>query len=120
MWNAPSKELLDRIPRLYETENIPLEQKNIYVHFFLIGSDWFVAEFNGDDLFWGFVVLHGDFRNAEWGFFSLKELQQIQVAGMYEVEYELEEYWKIRPAAEVELIRIANGWPRIKKLPATP
>ena len=35
MWNTPSQEVLDKIPRLYETENIPLEnKKNIFAFFY--------------------------------------------------------------------------------------
>ena len=35
MWNEPSKERLAKIPKLYETENIPLPDKLIYLHFFI-------------------------------------------------------------------------------------
>jgi len=47
-----SKERLDRIPRLYETENVPLKDKLIYLHFFIGGCDWYIAEYDGEDLFW--------------------------------------------------------------------
>lgn len=33
--DTPSQEVLDKIPRLYETENIPIEKKN-YLHFLLV------------------------------------------------------------------------------------
>jgi len=29
MWNIPSKERLDKIPKLYETEEIPIDNKLI-------------------------------------------------------------------------------------------
>ena len=43
MWNTPSKERLARIPRLYDSENTPLQEKQIYLHFFIGGCDWYVA-----------------------------------------------------------------------------
>ena len=104
MWNIPNKRRLAKIPRLYETEHIPLKEKLIYLHFFLAGSDWFAAEYNGRDLFWGFVILNQDFINSEWGYFSFKELKQIKV-GPYEIDCELEENWKIRPASEIDKIK---------------
>ncbi len=51
MWNIPSKSRLDKIPRLYETDRTPLQDKLISLHFFIGGSDWFVAKFDGDDTF---------------------------------------------------------------------
>lgn len=67
MWNQPTKEQLAKIPRLYETEGIPLKDKLIYHHFFIGGCDWYVAEYDGEDLFWGYVILNGDLEMAEWG-----------------------------------------------------
>ena len=46
MWNEPTKERLAKIPKLYETEDIPLQDKDIYLHFFISGCDWYIAEFN--------------------------------------------------------------------------
>jgi hypothetical protein len=59
MWNMPSQSRLDKILRLYETEHIATQDKLIYLHFFIGGSDWYAAEFDGDDNFFGFVVLNG-------------------------------------------------------------
>jgi len=49
MWNTPDRGQLAQIPRFYETEHIPLEEKLIYYHFFIGGCDWYVAEYDGDD-----------------------------------------------------------------------
>ena len=111
MWNIPSKERLAKIPKLYETEPIPLKDKLIHLHFFIGGCDWYIAEYDGTDLFWGFVCLNGDLQNAEWGYISFRELRDIRITGWLEIDCELEDFWKIRPASEVELIRKANGWP---------
>ncbi len=48
MWNEPSKERLSRIPKLYATEHSPLKDKIVYLHFFIGGCDWYIAEFDGD------------------------------------------------------------------------
>ena len=110
MWNVPTKERLSKIPKLYETENVPLKDKLIYLHFFIGGSDWFVAEYDGDDLFFGFAVLNGDLQMAEWGYVSFSELKSIKVQGWLEIDCELEDYFPVQKAKHVELIRNGNGW----------
>ena len=42
------EERLEKIPRLYETEHVPLKDKLIYLHFFIGACDWFIAEFDGE------------------------------------------------------------------------
>jgi hypothetical protein len=103
MWNTPSTERLRRIPKLYETEETPLEDKLIHLHLFLGGNDWYIAEFDGGDLFWGFACLNGDLECAEWGYISFAELKALSI-GPLEIDCELEEFWKVRPAKEVDLI----------------
>ena len=104
MWNTPTKETLDKIPRLYETENIPLHDKLIHLHFFVGGCDWFIAEYDGHDLFWGFVILNDDFVNAEWGYVSFKELKDIKIDGWLEIDCEVN--WKVRKTSEIERIKM--------------
>ena len=116
MWNIPTMTRLSKIPKLYETEIIPLQDKLIYLHFFIGGCDWYIAEYDGDDLFWGFAILNSDFQNAEWGYISLSELKSIKVGGWLEIDCELEEFWKVRKASEIEKIRKAHGWKKTKVL----
>ena len=104
MWNIPSKERLDGIPRIYETEHIPLKDKLIYLHFLIGGCDWFVAEYDGEDLFFGYAILW-DHEYAEWGYFSFGELKEVKIDGWLEVDCETEENWKIRKASEIEVIK---------------
>lgn len=101
MWNEPSQKRLDRIPRLYETEDIPLNDKEIHLHFFIGGCDWYVAEFDGEDTFFGYAILNQDYQNAEWGYFSLAELKSLSVSWV-EVDCETEHAWKVRKAGDVE------------------
>ena len=109
MWNEPTIARLARIPKLYETENALLADKLIYIHLFIAGNDWYIAEFCGEDLFWGFAILNNDLECAEWGYISFRELGEIKVNG-FEVDCELEGYWTVSPAGEIVTIRKAHGW----------
>lgn len=111
MWNEPTRERLARIPRLYETEDIPLPDKLVHLHFFIGGCDWYIVEYDGEDLFFGFAILNNDLQNAEWGYVSLSELKAIKVHGCLEVDCELKEHWEVKRASEIDKIREANGWP---------
>jgi len=108
MWNEPTNERLAQIPKLYETEEISLKDKIIYLHFFIGGCDWYVAETDGD-MFWGFVVLNNDFDMSEWGYFPLSELKAINIKGI-EIDCELEEYFNPTKASEIDNICKGNGW----------
>jgi len=108
VWNEPTREQLKGIPQLYETENIPPKEKLIYLHFFIGGSDWYVAEYDGEDLFFGYAILNRDEEMAEWGYVSFRELKSLKIAPGFEVECDA--FWKVRKASEVENIRRANRW----------
>lgn len=104
MWNIPDKRRLEKIPKLYETENIKSKDKLIYLHFFIFSCDWYIAEYDGNDLFYGYAILNGDLECAEWGYISFDELRSINVNGV-EVDCELESIWRVRPASEIEKIQ---------------
>jgi hypothetical protein len=87
MWNVPTKNQLSRLPKLYETENLPLKDKLIHIHFFMGGCDWYIAEYDGEDLFWGFADL-GDPQNAEWGYMSFQEMRDIEI-NRFEIDCEI-------------------------------
>ncbi len=110
MWNEPTKERLAKIPKLYETENVPLKDKEIHLHFFMGNCDWYVAEYDGEDLFWGFAILNNDLQSAEWGYISFSELKSIKINEWLEVDCELEEVWRVKRAIEIDKIRVAHGW----------
>ena len=110
MWNIPTQERLNKIPKLYETEKIPLQEKDIHLHFFIGGCDWYISEFDGEDLFWGFAILNNDLEMAEWGYVSFAELKSIKVHGCLEIDCELEGLWEVKKAKEIDKIRMAQGW----------
>ena len=111
MWNEPTKERLNKVPRLYETENVPLKEKLVHLHFFIGGCDWYICETDRDkDIMWGFCILNNDYEMAEWGFVSLSELRSIKIDGWLEVDCELEEIWEVKKAIDIDKIRTAQGW----------
>ena len=65
-----TKPLRKKIPPLYATEQIP--DPTVWCKFFYpdFSWDWYVIEFDGQDLFFGYT--DGDF--AELGYFRLSEL----------------------------------------------
>ena len=102
MWNEPSVEELNQLPRLYETEDVPLSEKVIRMHCFLGGCDWYLAEYDGQDLFFGYAVLNGDWQLGEWGYISLSELKSIKVGPGIEVDRDL--FWEPKQARDIPAI----------------
>lgn len=98
MWNEPTKAELMRIPKLYASEKLSAEDIVIHMHFFFGSADWYVAEFDGEDIFFGHANL-GDPICAEWGYFSFTELKEIRVNG-FEIDRDL--YWKVRKFSEIQ------------------
>lgn len=108
MWNKPSSEELAKLPAFYSTEEIPLKEKVIHMHFFIGGCDWYAIEYNPEDkLFFGFAILNNDYDMAEWGYFSLQELSELKVKFL-EVDRNL--HFATTKAKDVERIRKAQRW----------
>lgn len=104
MWNTPSRERLSKIPRLYETEHIPLKDKVIHLHFFIGDCDWYIVEYDGGGIFFGYTILHADHLNAEWGYISFDELQSLSMS-FVQVDCELEEHWGFKKVSDVPKIK---------------
>ncbi len=119
MFNPPTDVELAKMPRLYETEDVPAKDKIIHIHFFLGSSDWFIAEYDGEDTFFGFACLNGWTDLAEWGYISYKELKELKVKQpigvdgqrmLIPLEVDRDLYWISRKAFNVSLIRECQGW----------
>ena len=117
MWNEPTQNQLSKLPRLYETEEIPLQEKMIHMHFFLGSCEWYIAEYDKEeDLFWGYAILNADLENGEWGYISYEELKELkaravvngipgnELRGFFEVDRDV--HWKPIKAGEIPKIRI--------------
>lgn len=107
MINTPTESQLASIPGLYETDHISTQDKIIHAHFHLGESHWLIAEYDQIDTMFGFCVLNGDLEIAEWGYVSFQELTDINVLGLYQVQFGV--YWTPKPAGQVELIRRGGG-----------
>jgi len=108
MWNKPSIEDFKKVPDFYSTENVPLKEKMIFLHFFIGGCDWYAAEYSPEEqCFFGFAILNNDYDNAEWGYFSLRELCDLKI-DFVEVDRDL--HFKPCKAIEIENICKAEGW----------
>ena len=108
MWNKPSDAELAKLPAFYSTEEVPLKEKLILMHFFIAGCDWYVTEYSPEEkCFFGFAILNGDLNNAEWGYFSLEELSSLKVSFL---EVDKDCHWTPKKAVEIEKICEAQGW----------
>lgn len=75
-----TKEVTNKLPKLYSTENVPLSEKEVVCKFFnpCGAGTWYVIEGqeeDGDFIFFGLVDLH----EKEFGYFSLNELLAIKL-----------------------------------------
>lgn len=67
-------EIKERIPKLYDTENI--SDPIVHVKLFLDGWTWYITELSiDDDICFGYVV--SPYEN-ELGYFSLEELKSLR------------------------------------------
>jgi hypothetical protein len=66
------------IPKLYETESVPLEEKVIHQAYAIpsIGFYWLIAEIDEkENIAFGFANLNDDI-NAEWGYIPIDEVME--------------------------------------------
>ena len=76
------KELLDiieKMPKSYETEDIASKDKIVYLHYFYGSSDWYIVEKDSEPQqyqAYGYVILNGDTEMAEWGYVDIEALKK--------------------------------------------
>ena len=76
-----TKEIINRMPKLYETEHISCDDKIAQVKFFnpYGAGTWYGIEYDPkEELFFGYVSILGGY-NDEYGYFSLQELESIEI-----------------------------------------
>jgi hypothetical protein len=80
---------ISNIPKLYETEELEMEEKIIHVKFFTPWSNWtwYVIEFDGNDNCFGYVKG----LDLEFGYFSLSELASLE--GPFGLKVERDRYF---------------------------
>ena len=93
--------MLSKIPVLYGTEHIAPEDKVVWLHYFSAASDHYVTELGWDEdagawLGFGYAVLAMHPDGAEWGYFSMSELEGVNAhGGLVIIERDL--FWEPRP-----------------------
>lgn len=96
-----TEEIEARLPKLYETEDVPLAERIAVVKFFNpVGSGtWYAVEGerqgDGDIRFFGLVALH----EIEWGYFHLSELESVRLPFGLGIERDL--YFDPTPMREI-------------------
>ena len=89
-------EIREKLPKLYETEEIGLLAVAIVKYFSPDGGwTWYASEFDGEDIFFGLV----DGYETELGYFSLSELQGLRGALGLPIERDL--YYKPKTLKEL-------------------
>jgi len=91
-----TKEILEKLPKLYSQEEKGLEAVAI-VKFFTPDSNWtwYATEFDGEDLFFGLV----EGFEKEIGYFRLSELQSVKGALGLPIERDM--YFKPKTLKEL-------------------
>jgi hypothetical protein len=88
-------------PKLYSQDGLGYRAQ-VWAHYFAGGSDWLVTEYDPvADLAFGWVCLNGDRRNAELGYFSLAEMEAVEVVrstpgGLLVVIVDHDDHWQPR------------------------
>jgi hypothetical protein len=93
---------MEQIPGLYETEDVPLEEKIIHQVWRIegIGFYWLIAElYERKRLAFGYANLNND-EMAEWGYFCLDELENNGAT--------LDKTWKPKKFCEINLEEICS------------
>ena len=76
------------IPGLYETEDTPLAEKMLHIHYFIGGCDWYVAEIDHET---GLAFGHADLGMGfpEWGYFDLVEMESTVANELFVIERDI-------------------------------
>jgi hypothetical protein len=97
----PPADELARIPAFYATESRPIEDKVLWLHYFVGGCDWWVAELDCAAVeAFGYACLD-DPQNAEWGYVDLAELEAVAGQDLWIVERDL--HWRPTNAGRANL-----------------
>lgn len=106
-WNRTERghafyEGLDGIPRLYETEDVPKDEKIVHAHYFLGNSDWYILELSVQLESFCYTILGGHEEGQELGYQSLIELETVKVSnGNFDQYIERDLHWTPKPLGEV-------------------
>lgn len=70
----------ESFPDLYTSEEVKAGDKQVVARFFLGSSQWWLVEADlSTGVAFGYVVLSDNLVDAEWGYFSLNELEDLRI-----------------------------------------
>ena len=111
-----TKEILNKLPKLYSTDGIPLDEKLVICKFFTPDSiyTWYAVEYDGVDTFFGYVCG----AEKEWGYFSLREITEVR--GKLGLPIERDKWFKPAKIKDIEEIypKEKDVYSMITRLPA--
>jgi len=68
-------ELVENIPKIGETDSF--KKHPLFLHYFAGSCDWYICEWDGENTFFGYVIL-GDLEMSEWGYIDREELLAVE------------------------------------------
>jgi hypothetical protein len=98
--NLLTKDILKKLPALYQTDSLPQDEVKVIVKFFnpIGAGTWYATEYDPKtQLFFGFANLGND-QCAELGYFSLKELEDIKLP--LDLGIERDRFWDSKTTLE--------------------
>ncbi len=109
MIKLPDAKFLSTIPKIFQTDDTALKEKEkvVYLHFNNDHTHWYIIEFDGLDLFYGYTIQTNDLRNSELGDIRFQELQ---IQNQDSAEISLDKEWTPIKAGSVDIIKKTFGW----------
>ncbi|MGF7058695.1 DUF2958 domain-containing protein [Brassicibacter mesophilus] len=102
-----TQEIREALPKLYETEEIKLNQKVVIAKYFCGSFTWYVIEGeereDGDFLFWGYVKNEADNFCSEFGYFTLSQLEELTLENRRKLPF-IERDLHFQPRKLIELL----------------
>jgi len=77
---------LQKCPNIGETDS--MKEHPAIFHYFYGKTDFYICEYNKENLMFGYVILNGDLDNSEWGYFGLSDLTEVP---QFNIDYYFEE-----------------------------
>lgn len=95
-------ENLENVPALYETEEIPVEDKIVKAHYFAQSCDFYVVEINPEDGEAFGYTKFAAFESGEWGYIDLPTMESNKtLASGLGLVIERDLYWSEEKFSEV-------------------
>lgn len=109
-----TQEIRNKLPKLYETEEVSLNEKIVIAKWF-VGHLTFLAiegqEEENDFMFWGYVKNESDDHCSEFGYFTLSQLEELTLEKRRKIPF-LERDLHFSPTKLTEIIgkRFKEGY----------